>query len=134
MKAASAAFFLLTPCPHNGDEFTARSSPNARYEMAASACGHESDRTEPLPPSAGLSVGRRPRRGVVGNAATNHPRQYRRYHYGRHYIRYARHDYHHPAAAAAAGAAGALADLGSVAAYPLYCFPDYRSCPVHLPY
>jgi hypothetical protein len=34
-------------------------------------------------------------------------------------------------AAAATGAVGAMAGLGSIAAYPLYCFPDYGSCRVH---
>ena len=36
-----------------------------------------------------------------------------------------------PVAAAANGAAGAVADLGSIAAYPIYCFPNYGSCPFH---
>jgi hypothetical protein len=35
-----------------------------------------------------------------------------------------------PAAAAATGAVGAMTDLGSIAAYPIYCFPDYGSCRV----
>jgi hypothetical protein len=26
---------------------------------------------------------------------------------------------------------GGVADLGSIAAYPVYCFPNYGSCPVH---
>ena len=39
-----------------------------------------------------------------------------------------------PLAAAATGVAGGVADLGSMAAYPFYCFPDYGSCPVRLPY
>jgi hypothetical protein len=29
---------------------------------------------------------------------------------------------------AATGVVGAVADLGSIAAYPLYCFPNYGSC------
>ena len=32
------------------------------------------------------------------------------------------------------GVAGGAADLGSVAAYPFYCFPNYGSCPVRVPY
>jgi hypothetical protein len=36
-----------------------------------------------------------------------------------------------PVAAAATGVVGGVADLGSLAAYPIYCFPRYGSCPVH---
>ena len=32
------------------------------------------------------------------------------------------------------GVVGGVADLGSMAAYPFYCFPDYGSCSVRLPY
>lgn len=59
--------------------------------------------------------------------------------YGRtHYVwrngrRYVWNGYH-PAAAAARGMVGGLADLGAIAAYPLYCFPNYGSCPVYQPY
>jgi hypothetical protein len=34
-------------------------------------------------------------------------------------------------ATAANGVVGGVADLGSIAAYPIYCFPNYGSCPVH---
>jgi hypothetical protein len=37
-------------------------------------------------------------------------------------------------AAAATGVAGGIADLSSLAAYPFYCFPNYGSCSVRLPY
>jgi hypothetical protein len=30
--------------------------------------------------------------------------------------------------------AGGVADLGSIAAYPFYCFPRYGSCSVRVPY
>ncbi|MFY9969500.1 MAG: hypothetical protein WBQ45_04715 [Roseiarcus sp.] len=39
-----------------------------------------------------------------------------------------------PVAAAATGVAGGIADLGSLAAYPIYCFPHYGSCRVYRPY
>ena len=39
-----------------------------------------------------------------------------------------------PVATVAMGVAGGAADLGSVAAYPFYCFPNYGSCSVRLPY
>jgi len=34
----------------------------------------------------------------------------------------------------ATGLVGGVADLGSVAAYPFYCFPNYGSCPMRVPY
>jgi hypothetical protein len=34
-----------------------------------------------------------------------------------------------PVRAAATG----MADLGSIAAYPIYCFPNYGSCSVRVP-
>ena len=37
-------------------------------------------------------------------------------------------------ATVAMGVAGGAADLGSVAAYPFYCFPNYGSCSVRVPY
>jgi hypothetical protein len=49
--------------------------------------------------------------------------------------RYAYYGYHHnPVAAGATAVVGGIADLGSIAAYPVYCFPNYGSCPVYLPY
>jgi hypothetical protein len=61
----------------------------------------------------------------------------RRYapHQARHYgwvnARPYTHRNENPVAAAANGAAGAVADLGSIATYPIYCFPNYGSCPFH---
>jgi hypothetical protein len=39
-----------------------------------------------------------------------------------------------PVATIAMGVAGGAANLGSVAAYPFYCFPNYGSCSVRVPY
>ena len=39
-----------------------------------------------------------------------------------------------PVATVAMGVAGGAADLGSVASYPFYCFPNYGSCSVRVPY
>jgi hypothetical protein len=39
-----------------------------------------------------------------------------------------------PVGTVAMGVAGGAADLGSVAAYPFYCFPNYGSCSVRVPY
>ena len=37
-------------------------------------------------------------------------------------------------AVAAIGMASGVAALGSLAAYPFYCFPNYGSCSVRVPY
>ncbi len=60
------------------------------------------------------------------------------HHYTRHYAwrnghRYAYYS-NNPVASAATGVVGAVADLGSLAAYRIYCFPRYGSCPVYWPY
>jgi hypothetical protein len=56
----------------------------------------------------------------------------------RHHRRYASLDGHHHAHYShnpvAAAATGVVADLGSLAAYPFYCFPNYGSCSVRWPY
>ena len=56
--------------------------------------------------------------------------------YGHHYARAYSHRYRDrdPVTAAASGVVGGVADLGAIAAYPVYCFPRYGSCPVYRPY
>jgi hypothetical protein len=39
-----------------------------------------------------------------------------------------------PVAAVVRGVFGGVADLGSLAAYPVYCFPHYGRCHVFVPY
>jgi hypothetical protein len=67
--------------------------------------------------------------------ATAAQRPYVRHYARRDTRRYASRNAHHygdnPVAVAATGVAGGVADLGSLAAYPFYCFPNYGSCPVH---
>ena len=57
-------------------------------------------------------------------------------HSARHYVWRSGRRYYsdNPAATAATGVAGGVADLGSIAAYPFYCFPNYGSCSVRVPY
>ena len=60
---------------------------------------------------------------------------YVRHRYARHYAWRNGHRYvaygANPVAKAANGVVGGVADLGSIAAYPIYCFPNYGSCPMH---
>ena len=56
-------------------------------------------------------------------------------HYTRHYAARNVHRYDgNPVTTAATHVAGGVADLGSIAAYPFYCFPNYGSCSVRVPY
>ena len=57
--------------------------------------------------------------------------------YARHYASNARHYARSSGnflTDTATGVVGGVADVGSVAAYPFYCFPHYGSCPVRVPY
>jgi hypothetical protein len=65
-------------------------------------------------------------------AARRHARHYARHYAWRDGRRHAYRD--NPVATAATGVAGGVADLGSLAAYPFYCFPNYGSCSVRWPY
>jgi hypothetical protein len=72
---------------------------------------------------------RRPAHVYARRHAPQEARHYATHHYAwRYEPPYARGE--NPVAAAANGAVGAMADLGSIAAYPIYCFPDYGSCPM----
>jgi hypothetical protein len=66
-------------------------------------------------------------------AARRHARHYARHYAWRDGRRYA-YFRDNPVASAATGVAGGVADLGSLAAYPFYCFPKYGSCSVRWPY
>ena len=70
---------------------------------------------------------------VVQRPAT----RYHARHYAHHYAWRAERRYPHTnnlVAAAATGVARGVADLGLLAAYPFYCFPNYGSCAVRRPY
>lgn len=70
--------------------------------------------------------------GPNGGTSAQHPgARHRTRHYA--YRTERRHD-GNPVRSAATGVAGSVADLGSIAAYPVYCFPNYGSCSVRVPY
>ncbi|HEY1452205.1 MAG TPA: hypothetical protein VGF57_01975 [Roseiarcus sp.] len=70
-------------------------------------------------------------------AALTERRDTRHYahHYTRHYAWRNGHRYvaygANPVRAVANGVVDGVADLGSIATYPIYCFPNYGSCPMH---
>ena len=109
---------LSEPAPTPG---VATSAPS---ETAPTASGGTPSLSEPAPtPSVATMVLQRPSR--TGHARHTHYawRNGHRYVYDR-----------NPVAAAATGVVGGMAELGSIAAYPIYCFPHYGSCPVYRPY
>ena len=119
------------PAPTPGQPAPASNAaaPNATPPSAAAP-----SLSEPAPTPGWAESGP----GKATAAERSHMRQYA-HRYTRHYAHYAwrnGHRYvaysHHPVATAANGVVGGLADLGSIAAYPIYCFPNYGSCPMHL--
>jgi hypothetical protein len=69
-----------------------------------------------------------PNGGPVGqHSRARHPARHYAYRAGNRYDG-------NPVRTAATGVAGGVADLGSIAAYPFYCFPNYGSCSVKVPY
>ena len=81
-------------------------------------------------PTPGWAEAGPSRTTVAQHPAVRHyaHRHYYAYGNGRRYYR------GNPVARAATGVAGGVADLGSIAAYPFYCFPNYGSCSVRVPY
>jgi hypothetical protein len=70
--------------------------------------------------------------GPNGGTSAQHPGAR---HTTRHYAYRTGHRYDgNPVRSAATGVAGGVAVLGSIAAYPFYCFPNYGSCSVRVPY
>jgi hypothetical protein len=95
--------------------------PGTPTENAAASTGGEVPAVQP------------PARPYVGHYAHHYaPRTHYAWRKGHRYVYYGYR--HNPVATAATGVVGGVADLGSIAAYPIYCFPNYGSCPVYLPY
>jgi hypothetical protein len=85
--------------------------------------------SEPVPTPSLATAPQRPSHITVGHYARHTHYAWRNGH------RYAYYSYdRNPVAAAATGVVGGMADLGSIAAYPFYCFPRYGSCHVYRPY
>jgi hypothetical protein len=85
--------------------------------------------SEPAPTPAWAETGPTRTTGAQQHAAVRHyPHRHYAYRNGHRYYS------DNPVATAATGVAGSVADLGSIAAYPFYCFPNYGSCSVRVPY
>jgi hypothetical protein len=139
---AMAAFVSLSPLSTASADPSATngatSAPNGTAPMPSGATPSlnepaptpgwaESSPSGAAPPASEATPVPRPAHANVGHYA-RHP------HYawrnGHRYYSYDRN----PVAAAATGVVGGVADLGSLAAYPIYCFPRYGSCPFYRPY
>jgi hypothetical protein len=136
-----ATFVSISPLSAASADSSAPSGAASATSGATSA----PDGTAPTPSVASSPSGSAPT-PTAGSWPT--PPQRPSQTYVRHYARY---DYTHhphyawrsghryrvdrnPVVAATSGVVGGMADLGSLAAYPIYCFPRYSSCPVYLPY
>ena len=113
------------PAPTPSQPAPAQSAPAATTPNAAAP-----SLSEPAPtPSTAESA---PGKATV--AERSHMRHYA-HRYSRHYAWRNGHRYvaysHNPVAVAANGVVGGVADLGSIAAYAIYCFPNYGSCRMH---
>jgi len=117
--AAFASLSLL--CPAHAD--TSATAPPSPASPSLS---------EPAPTPGWAESGP----AASGGAAAQQPaRASAHRHYPRHYAwRHGRREYSNPVGEVATGVVGGVADLGSIAAYPFYCFPNYGSCPMRLPY
>ena len=104
----------------------ATSAPNEAQPTSSEATP---SLNEPAP-TPGWAEGGPPSSASGATAAQT--RHYRHYAWrnGHRYVYYS----NNPVANAATGVVGSMADLGSLAAYPIYCFPRYGSCPVYWPY
>jgi hypothetical protein len=127
----AAAFISLSPLSTARADTSAEPAPTpstaAPASSAAAPAAAAPSLSEPAPTPGWAEA---PSSGAM---AAEHP--YVRHYAHRYTRRYAWRNGHrygdNPVAIAATGVAGGVADLGSLAAYPFYCFPDYGSCPVH---
>ena len=113
-----------------GVAFVSLSSLSARADMSAPPAATPSF-AEPAPTPDWAESGPRGPTAAQHPAARSHARRYARHYAARTGRRYYSDN---PVATAATGLAGGVADLGSIAAYPFYCFPDYGSCRMRVPY
>jgi hypothetical protein len=125
-----AAFVSFSPLAARADT-SATPAPNT---PAASSAAKPS-LSEPAPTPGWAEAGPNGPTAAQRSAMRHYPR----YRYARRYTwrngrRYYRYYSRNPVASAATGVADGVADLGSIAAYPFYCFPDYGSCSVRVPY
>ena len=125
----AAALVSLSPLSARADPpATPTSSAPAPAPSPAPASAAAPSLSEPAPTPGWAEA------GPGGSTVAQHPAV--RHYAHRHYAYRDGHRYYsdNPVGQVAMGVAGGAADLGSVAAYPFYCFPNYGSCRVRVPY
>jgi hypothetical protein len=111
----TAPAWVVTPTPEAAGPATAAPATSAAASLS-----------EPSPTPGWAEA------GPNGGTSIQHTgKRHAQRHYG--YRNANRYD-GNPVRTAATGVAGGVADLGSIAAYPFYCFPNYGSCSVKVPY
>ena len=128
----AAAFMSLSPLSSARADTSTEPAPTPSVSApapssAAPNAAAKPSLNEPAPtpgwaeaPSSGTTTAGNP-------SVRHHARRHYAWRNGRRYVASA----DNPVATAANGVVGGVADLGSLAAYPFYCFPNYGSCPVH---
>jgi hypothetical protein len=125
LSALSAARADSASEPATTPSVTLPAHPSSAPVSAPMSSAAAPSLNEPAPTPAWAELGSH---GTVAqNSAVRRPAHH---HYA--YRNERRSD--NPVATVAMGVAGGAADLGSVAAYPFYCFPNYGSCSVRVPY
>jgi hypothetical protein len=107
----------------------ATSTPSGQASEPTGTASTKPSLSEPAPTPGWAEAGPQGVHRPVHHYAHHYYRHYA-WRNGRRYVYYS----NNPVAYAATGVVGGLADVGSLAAYPIYCFPRYGSCPVYWPY
>ena len=133
----AAAFVSLSPLSTASADTSTPSGVTAPQSGASSTPSGAAPTTGEATPSLSEPAPT-PGWAEAGPQDVQQPSRHTVRHYTRHYAWRNGHRYvyysNNPVAAAATGVVGGLADAGSLAAYPIYCFPRYGSCPVYWPY
>jgi hypothetical protein len=125
LSAVSAALADSASQPAPTPGVTMPAHPPSAPTPATTTTAAAPSLNEPAPTPAWAESG--PHGTVAQNSSVRHSAHHR---YA--YRNERRSD--NPVATVAMGVVGGAADLGSVAAYPFYCFPNYGSCSVRVPY
>ena len=133
----AAAFVSFSPLSTASADSSAPSGvTSAQSGASATPSGAEATQGEATPSLSEPAP--TPGWAEAGPQDVQQPVRHYAHQYARHYAWRNGHRYvyygNNPVASAATGVVGSVADLGSLAAYPVYCFPRYGSCPVYWPY
>jgi hypothetical protein len=127
MTRADTADTSAEPAPT--PTVTAPAHPTSTPTPAPTTTAAAPSLNEPAPTPAWAETGPHATAAAQNPAARHYAHRHYAYSHNGH-----RYYSDNPVGTVAMGVAGGAADLGSVAAYPFYCFPNYGSCAVRVPY